>query len=467
MSRILAAHTIARTLGVIAVANVLFVVLLLVSPHDPDRVAARITSAFATGDLSTLEYDRGDIRRGWHQYNDCSVLQMLSNHDSSRIAQSLAPRMAFLRSDADGNYSCGALRAIALDGTSRDSMTAFRYARYWHGYMVPVAFALEGMELVNLRRLLLLFVYAAIAVLSAAALRASEYTRRTGLAIAGTAALLWAAPYFAPSLTHGPGDAVLLLALAILILRPTIGTDLETLLPYAAAFGAVVVFFEMLTGQLPIAAGWLGALVLATARDETRPGALDARLRSIMALGAFAVGGVITVVVKQVLAALFAEPQAGAVFVSKLGAYAGIPASRNGIPGVFLPYIELVGHMYVLTVWRYIPGMMLTVVLAMALLWAVARGWRRRRTVQGQDVLFLVGLTLLPAMWVLVLPNHTFQHSSFMVRMMVVPISLALLALLWPSDQPMAGERSTGHRSLAVKSPPEFARSNDSAEMSL
>jgi len=47
---------------------------------------------------------------------------------------------------------------------------------------------------------------------------------------------------------------------------------------YAAVFGAVVVFFEAFTGQLPIASAWLAALVLAAARDESRPGPFDARL---------------------------------------------------------------------------------------------------------------------------------------------------------------------------------------------
>ena len=441
MSRITTAHTIARTLGVIAIANVLFVVLLLAAPHDPDRVAARIATAFATGDLGTVEYRRGDIRRGWHQYNDCTVLQMLSDRDPSRVAQSFAPRMAFLRADPEANYSCGALRAIAVAGASRDSMVAFRYARYWHGYMVPAAIALQAMELVHLRQLLLLAVYAAIALLLVTALRAAEHTRRTGLAIAVTAALFWAAPFFAPGITHGPGDAVLLAALAILILRPTLTTDFGTLLPYSAAFGAVVVFFEMLTGQLPIAAAWLAAVVLATVRDESQPGTPDARVRALTALGAFAIGGVITVAVKQVLAALFAEPLAGAVFMTKLGSYAEMPASRNGIPGVFLPYIELVRHMYVLTAWHYLAGKMLAVILALALLWAVLRGWRERRTVQGRDVLFLLGLTLLPVVWVLILPSHTLMHASFMVRMMVVPISLALVALLWPSSVRSAAVR--------------------------
>jgi hypothetical protein len=90
---------------------------------------------------------------------------------------------------------------------------------------------------------------------------------------------------------------------------------------------------------------------------------------------------VITVAVKQVIAELFAEPTAGAVFVTKLSSYARMPESRNGIPGVFLPYIELVRHMYVLTASRYLAGMLLAALLELALLWAVVRGWRQRRTV--------------------------------------------------------------------------------------
>jgi len=434
MSRMITARTIARTLGVIAIANVLFVGLLLAAPQDPDRVTSRVASAFASGDLDTLEYRRGDIRRGWHQYNDCTVLQMLTDHDTSRIAQSFAPRMSFLRADSESNHSCGALRAIVVGGASRDTMMGFRYARYWHGYMVPVAIALQGMELAHLRLLLLLAVYAAIALLVVAALRSTEHTRRTGLAIAITAAVFWAAPFFAPGITHGPGDVVLLVALAILVFRPRIATDLGVLLPYSAGFGAVVVFLEMLTGQLPIAAAWLAALVLAIARDEPRPSAPDGRVRAVTAIAGFAIGGVITVAVKQLLAVRFAEPQAGEVFASTLGGYVHMPAPRNGIPGVFLPYIELAHHMYVLTAWRYLAGQVLTVLLALALLWAGARGWRQRRTAEGRDVLFLIGLSLLVVVWVLILPSHTLMHASFMVRMMVVPISMALAALAWPSN---------------------------------
>jgi len=426
------ARAVARMLGSIVIANVLFLVSMLLAPFDPEQVADRVRAAFATGDLSLDEYRRHDIRRGWHQYNDCAVLQLLSAPDSSRLARALAPRWSFLRADVEENYSCGALEALTVRGAGRDSMATYRYARYWHGYMVPVGLGLRAMDLVHLRRVLLIAVCIGLAVLAGAAVRARIHSRRTGLAIAGSATLCWAVPYFAPGLSHGPGDAALLLALAGLVLRPSLAADLGALLSYSAVFGAIVVFFEAFTGQLPIAGAWLAALVLAAARDQSPPGAIDARVLSLAALGAFGVGGVMTVVIKQVLAALLAEPAAGSAFVNRLGGYLAVPAPRDGIPGLLLPYVELVRRMFVLTAWHRLAGKLLAWALAIGWSAGVVRGWRHRHDVAGRDVIFLSALALLPALWVLAVPSHTLIHASFMVRMMVVPISLAAAALLWP-----------------------------------
>ena len=425
------ARPLARMLGSIAIVNVLFLGLMLVTPYDPDRVGDRVRAAFATGDLGLEEYRRRDIRRGWHQYNDCAVLQLLVAPDSSRVARALAPRWSFLRADVEENLSCGALEALTVGGASRDSMATHRYARYWHGYMVPVGFGLRAMDLVDLRRLLLLAVCFGIATLAVAAVGARSYSRRTGLAIAGAATLFWGVPYFAPGLSHGPGDAALLLALAALVYRPVLVTDFGALLPYAAVFGAIVVFFEAFTGQLPIAGAWLAALVLAAARDEAPPG-VDARLVALAALCAFGVGGLMTVGSKQLLAALFAEPAAGSAFVKRLGGYLAIPAARDGVPGVLLPYVELVRRMYALTGWHRPAAKVLAWALAIAWLLVAVRGWRHRRDVRVRDLIFLGALALLPALWVLLVPTHTLIHASFMVRMMVVPISLAAVGLLWP-----------------------------------
>ena len=85
-------------------------------------------------------------------------------------------------------------------------------------------------------------------------------TRRVGLAIALSAALLWAVPYFDQGVTLGFGDTALILGLAVLAARPHLAQQVDTIALFAAIFGAVIAFFEMLTGQLPVAAAWLVAV---------------------------------------------------------------------------------------------------------------------------------------------------------------------------------------------------------------
>lgn len=132
------------------------------------------------------------------------------------------------------------LRALAVQGVDPSTFQLLRYTRYWHGYNVIAALALRRMDLRDLRRMLSDAGWMAIAVLAFVAFRSGPHARRTGLAIALTAATVWGVPYFAPGLTQGPGDALLLLALAAIAVWPRMTVSLATIVPYAAAFGAVV-----------------------------------------------------------------------------------------------------------------------------------------------------------------------------------------------------------------------------------
>jgi hypothetical protein len=60
------------------------------------------------------------------------------------------------------------------------------------------------------------------------------------------------------------------------------------------------------------------------------------------------------------------------------------------------------------------------------------QGWRWRHTAYGHELLLLASAALTPVAWVLFMPNHTVIHADFMVRMLVVPVSLAALVLAWP-----------------------------------
>jgi hypothetical protein len=435
------ADVIRRTAAVVGAANLVFVVLVLTAPIDPSRVADRVREAFAEGDLGTDDYRLFDLRRGVHQYNDCLVLQMLSNPEPSPLQRALAP--IIYKADATFSESCGVLRAIVVDGRDRGELLSFRYTRYWQGDMVLAAWMLGFVGLATVRTVLVLVVMVAIATLAVVGTRAGPRVRATALSIALAAALLWAAPFYDPGLTHGPGDAVVVLALVPIALLPGLATRQETIAPYAAGLGAILGFLEMFTGQLPTAGPWLAVMTLAAARDTERAGngggapsgragSIRPRALAASAFLAFGLAAGTTVVVKQLLAYLFATPQTGELFLSQLTHYLSAPSSGDGTPGLLLPFRALLDSAPLLTYGSPLAGKALIVAVTATWLAAAVRAWRRRATDDGRDALVILAAALVPLAWVLVLPGHTYLNAGVMVRMFVVPAALAPLALVWP-----------------------------------
>ena len=421
---------VARGIGVVLAANLLFFALMTLAPGEPRLVAARVRNAYETGELGTVSYRWFDTRRGVFQHNDCLVLEMLSNRHSSTLERALAPRTYVTENE---HNPCVLLRALVVDGVDPATLIlADRFTRYWHGYNALTGLALRSMELGDFRRLLRCAVWLSIAVLALATLRSGFVARRTGLTIALAAATVWGVQYSAPGLSQGPGDAFLVLGLAGIAAWPKWTARLAAIVPYAAGFGAGVVFFEMFTGQLPTAVAWLAALTLAAARDQEPLGGLAAPRAVLAAVSAFVLGAAATVVVKQSLALALVGPKAAGSFAEHLSLWARVPESVNHVPGVLRPFLELIRQSRTLTFGNSAAGYGL--LAATALVWAVAatRGWRRRATPPGGDVRILLGAALVPIVWVILLPNHTSVHAWLMVRLLVVPISLALVALLWP-----------------------------------
>lgn len=419
--------------------NLLFLGLMLLAVGNPTVIAERVRAAFVTHELGLVDYLPGDSRRGWHQYNDCNVLQMLSNPHSSRLEQAVAPTI--FKADEEFNHACPVLRALIVDNVDPNTLYSFRYARYWHGYSVPAGLGLQIMGLRELRLVLSATVWVAIGVLAFSASRAGPYIRRAGLSIAAVAATLWAVPFFAPSLTHGPGDALLLLALSIVAAQPKIASKTASVMPYAAGFGAAVVFLEMLTGQFPTAAAWLAALTLAASRDEQRSGSDSAVGVIVAAVFAFGLGGILTVMMKQLLAFLLVEPAAGEQFMMQLRQYTSIPASDGDWFGILLPFTRLVRRMSMLTFGNVWAAYCLVAISGILWLYVVVNGLRERRSTSGQDGLLLFLMALIPVVWVLLMPRHTYIHATFMIRIFIVPLSLLPLVLYWPDGKVMGVER--------------------------
>jgi hypothetical protein len=425
-------------LGVVVLANLVFLGLRLAVQVDPDVIATRIRKAFETNDLTDQDYLPFDARRGYFQRNDCVVLQMLANRNPSRLDAALAPTV-FSENDMLRRH-CAVLRSLLLEAADRSVMYRMRYARYWHGYNPVAASVLRFFDLRVLRRALSAVVWLAIGILAVAAFRSGRRVRRAGLAVAATAAAFWAVPYFAPGLTQGPGDALLLLALVPLAVWPRIAMKPDTIGPYAAAFGATVVFFEMFTGQIPTGAVWLAAMTLAARRDR---GPQDGSTTALVlaAVAAYGLGAAGTVILKQGLAIVVADVPAGGPFVGHLREYMQIPASQGRWPGILLPFLSLVKNARTLTYGSRLAGYGLVAANALAWIAAAALGWRSRHTERGRDVLTLVVASLIPVAWTLLFLNHTYVHAWFMVRMLVGPIALSALALSWSVGDGLREER--------------------------
>ena len=421
---------VACGLGITVLANLLFSMLMIAVQGNQSLIIDRIRSAFTSGDLGITNRLFFDSRRGWHQYNDCNVLQMLANDEPSRLNRAFAPKIYY--ANEKRNSQCAVLRALFVEGVDRNTLGEDRYARYWHGYNVIGAVGLRFMELRSLRRVLSTIVWFSIALLLLVTYRARAHTRRTGLIISVVAGTFWAVPFFAPGFTHGPGDAAILFGLSAIATWPKITRRLIAIVPFAAGFGAIIVFFEMLTAQLPIAIAWLIAMVLALGRDNEQTGDVAPPVAAFTAALAFTFGAVVTVLGKQIIAILLVEPEAGAVFFSRLAGYTGLPESQGSSPAILLPFISLLRASRILTFGNTWLSYGLTALTGLIWLAAAVKAFWTWRTDYGRDVLILLCAALLPVAWVLVWSNHTVPHANFMVRMFVVTISIAPLALSWP-----------------------------------
>jgi hypothetical protein len=424
-------RAVSRAVLVVLVCNCVFLLLVLFVPVDSPTIRHRIRAAFETGDLGFEDYLLFDSRRGFFQYNDCNVLQMIANRNPSRAARAISP-IVYSAND-DWTDQCAVLHQVTLDGADVAGLIENHYSRYWHGYSVGVAVALRAMELRSLRRFLVGTVWLLLAAFTVVMVRSGRASRWVGLAIALAAALLWAVPYFDPGFTFGFGDAAVLLGLAVLAARPRLALNVATLVPYAAGFGAVVVFFEMLTGQLPVAAAWLVAVIVAARRDHASSAMPDVRVLAIAAIIAFGAGALATVAIKQVLAYVLVDPGAGTAFFSHLTLYASVPEASGGRPGILRPFIRLLQTSYVLTYGSRSGGYAAVGLIVLASMIAAARSWRGWRLQGEEDRVVLLAASLAPVVWVLVLPQHTVIHAHFMVRILVASIALAPLAACWPT----------------------------------
>jgi hypothetical protein len=264
---------------------------------------SRVAAAFATGELVDRDYLYGDARRGFDQFTDCMVLQIITNPDAVWWARALGPLTYY--KDPTYSSSCLTLHGI-VDGTvERSDLLGFRYTRYSFGFVPIVSALLRPVSLGEVRRGLKFTVYASLILLVlSAALR-----QRRVLPVVAVIALgclgFWRLPEFSMSLVHGPGDTAVVLGLAALIFWHRFLMRAEIFAAYCGAYGALVTYLESLIGLIPIAAGFLFPLAYLLGAYPPGGDARPARgwTFAVTGLVAFGAGVLLTVLVKQVLTA--------------------------------------------------------------------------------------------------------------------------------------------------------------------
>ena len=443
-------HPWLLALLVTLLANAAFLALNLVGASvAPEHAAERVKAAFASGDLTDSDYHWWDRTLGFHHYADCSILQMLVNGEQGLLAKATGPLLYYADEGRQG--MCPLLHDIVETGGDPRSYMTDIYVRHWHGYNPVTALLLGPLELGQARMALAFGVYLSLGIFALAALIRPRLVAVTGSMLA-VMLVFWALPYYAPSLSHAPGEVWLLLGLAAVLLLGERLLRPRVLLPFCAVFGAGLVYLEYFIGLLPTAAGFLFPLVYLTV--VTTSAATDrhrrAWLLAIASWVAFVVGGAMTVVINQLLGALFADPQALGVFSTFLLNYLGSASDAVGaaapVPAPTFSYIELFEKLLLrgttLTYGSLIGAAGMWLVGGIGWLFAIWLTWRRRTAEAWSDFLAFTSGPLAVFAWIVLLSTHTYIHADFIVRIMIVPLALGWAAAFWQYQFSSAAQSS-------------------------
>jgi hypothetical protein len=449
-------------IGLMNAAFLLLGIWVAALPREP--LKQRVTQAFASGDLIENDWPWLESRRGFDQYNDCSILQMITNHDRDILANAVGPLI--YNANRGETDKCATLRSIVRDGPDAAPYLSFRYTRYWHGYDPVAAGLLQVASVGHARGLLRTALYTVLILLALSAGARSPRLMAVGMSIGVTGLLFWAVPYFGLNFSHAPGDIVLIAGLAALLHWRERLAHPTALVSFCAAYGAALAYLEFLTGQLPTAAGLLLPLVYLIARSRPAPddAPREAWRLGLTAVAAFALGAVLTVAIKQILALVIVGPEALASFTEYLERYVN-PSPKASLrhfgESWASPHDSIVwssiralwvvlGEGYVLTYGSH--GAALLLYAAGGVAWAAAAflTWRSSTRWATSDLLAMAAGTGIVIGWAWLFQTHTTLHKFWMVRMALVPLSMGWGALGWqlmtsagrqpsPADQMIPG----------------------------
>jgi hypothetical protein len=355
---------------------------------------------------------------------------MITNRGDTPLRQAAGPIVHSL--DVEGSDQCRTLYRIVVAGEPLAGLHTFRYTRYWHGHNLLATLFLQFTVIENARRLLRMAAFGSLFLLLWTAIRRNDHRSRAfGISVGAFGLFFWSLPYFGQAFSHAPGDTALVLGLVGLLAWPRLSSNLERLVVYCAIYGALIVYLEFMTGLLPTAAGLLFPAVYAVRGAESAIESRERWLASTGALAAFGLGAGLTVILKLSFSVAVYGPTAIDSLFANLFYYMDPAISDVPLPRFLLPFGRLYRKGTTLTYGSEIGANLL---FASAIgSWVVAAFVALFRKENGRlaDLLAAATGSVIVAIWILLFQTHTFGHAVFMVRMLIVPISLGWTALAW------------------------------------
>jgi hypothetical protein len=417
------------TSALVTAMNACFFLMLLLAATLPVHVLQeRVIEAFQDNALSLRDRLPFDTGAGWHQYNDCLILQMVSNPDRP-LHKAIGPLVYHRPDFAD---FCSTVSDLLVNRVSAADLQEFRYTRYWHGHNALTGGMLYLWSVSELRRILTAGAYLSLVALAAVAWRQRSHARVLGLAFAVHGTLFWGLPYFAQSPSHGPGDIVVVSGFVVLLWACGRGVSRHSYQLLCAAFGAVLTYMEFLTGLLPTAAAFLVPVGYFAAVQAPGTGSCGPWRFALAGGAAFVLGVLLTVLIKQALALALLGPETIGAFTNNLVGYAQAPGVATQ-SRLVVAVETIVGSIRrwgrILTYGNQIAALLLFTTGAM--MWGAALAlacWTRSRDAWNALAVCVTGAAVI-LVWVVALPSHTVAHE-YMVRIMIAPLALGWTAVI-------------------------------------
>ncbi|MBL1264991.1 hypothetical protein [Candidatus Methylomicrobium oryzae] len=393
-----------------------------------------IQLAFEERDLGDKDRLEGDKLHGSDQYNDCLIIQMAILRSKDSIKDALSPLMIPKNPNKNRNLSiCKALHQLV---TGSQNFEYERYHRYLHGHRTVAAIFLSFTDLRTSRFILKFIEYGLIFIMFFDGLRKlifgkfnnaakthSENTLQAGsqIIIAIGFFSFYGLEYFGQSFTHGPFAILILIFILFVFQHKLINYDIFNLCVLSSAFGCLAMYFEFLSGPLPLGcAVILGIMSIFWGTEDYS----NSIRRTFWVLFTFIFSALACYIFKIALTTYIFDEDIFLQIKNGVALRTGNSSSYNAT--VNYNIIDVINHLrwnFGNIAWGSNQAGYIIFSFCLAQLFTACYLLTRNFSRNFKWRIFILLLSAAGIfLWYALFINHTIEHSWFMVRLLVWPI---------------------------------------------